>query len=73
MGLKREDISMSKYIRKTHDEWVIEGRWSFGWDMECYAEDAEDATRLLKEYRANCPGVSFRKRVIRVPNDEKGA
>ena len=64
---------MSGYVRKTHDEWIIEGNWGYGWDIECNAEDRADAKRLLREYEANCAGASFRIRKLRVPNEERSA
>ena len=59
------------YVRKTHDEWRIEGMCCGGWSVECYAEDAQDAKRLLREYRQNCPGTGFRIKKVRVPNTKE--
>ena len=54
------------YVRKTHDEWRIESM-----SVECYAKDAQDAKRLLREYRQNCPGTGFRIKKVRVPNTKE--
>lgn len=60
---------MSKYIRKTHDEWRLEGLYCGKWSLECCAEDYAEAKRLRKEYRENCPGTMFRITRHRVPNE----
>lgn len=41
------------YIRKTRDEYNIEGNYGYGWDYIITAEDKKDAKRLLKEYQEN--------------------
>ena len=61
------------YVRKTHDEWSVEGYHSGSWDTESYAKDRKDAQRLLREYKANCPRTAFRIVKHRVPNKPKEA
>jgi len=56
------------YVRKTHDEYCIEGFYEGAWYLECNAEDREDAKRLLREYRENCPHTAFRIKKSRVRN-----
>lgn len=59
------------YVRKTHDEYSIEGCYDGAWWKECNAEDPADARRLLREYRENCPHTMFRIKKRRVPNAAK--
>lgn len=57
------------YARKTRDEYVIMSNWGYGWDEEVVAEDWKDATRMLREYRENCPRALFRIHKKRVPKE----
>lgn len=43
------------YIRKTRDEWEIQGNYGYGHGWECVnTEDTrQDAKRSVAEYRAN--------------------
>ena len=59
---------MSKYVRKTHDEYDIEGLFCGEWSVECSETSWADAKRTLREYRENCPGTPFRIVHHRVPN-----
>lgn len=56
------------YIRKTRDEYEIQGYYSteYGWETVCTEENMRDAKRTLKLYRENEP-YEFRIRKHRVP------
>ena len=41
------------YIRKTRDEWEIQGNYGQGWECVNTEATLEDARRSAKEYRAN--------------------
>ena len=59
------------YIRKTVDEYYIESNYGYGWGLECYAEDRQDAQRLLKEYRENMgKSAQFRSRKRRIRKED---
>ncbi len=64
---------MSGYVRKTHDEYDIEGLYYGEWSVECTEDNVADAKRTLREYRENCPGTAFRIKKHRVPNEERSA
>ena len=42
------------YIRKTRDEWEIQGNCGYGWDVETTADSKKEARELLECYRENC-------------------
>lgn len=60
---------MSKYVRKTHDEYVIFGDQGYGKEFYCYAEDRADARRTVREYRENEVGRFWIVRK-RIPNSK---
>lgn len=41
------------YIRKTHDEWEIQGNYGQGWECVNTEDTRQDAKRSYKEYIAN--------------------
>lgn len=45
------------YIRKTKDEWVVEGYYSceYGWEEVYTADTRAEAISVLKDYLANEP------------------
>lgn len=55
------------YVRKTRDEWEIQGNYGYGHGWECVNTETtwKDAKRSLAEYRAN-ENVPFRLVVKRV-------
>lgn len=56
---------MSKYTRKTTDEWTIQGHYGQGWeDLSAY-DKRDEARADLKAYRANetAPFRLVKKRV----------
>lgn len=59
---------MSKYVRKTHDEWEIWGDYGYGYDYVVTGEDKKDAYELLRVYRDNEKGVPFKIVKRRIPN-----
>ena len=58
------------YVRKTHDEWSIEGLYHGEWSTECHCENGADAKRTIREYRENVPCTTFRIAKHRVPNEQ---
>lgn len=55
------------YVRKTRDEWVIEGNYGYGWDEVCAEDSRREAVARLREYRENEPRYAHRVRLTRVP------
>jgi len=53
------------YIRKTRDEWEIQGNYGYGWECVNTEETWKDAKRSVAEYRANesAPFRIVKKRV----------
>ena len=43
------------YIRKTRDEWEIQGNYGQGWECVNTEDTRQDAKRSLKEYQDNEP------------------
>ena len=43
------------YIRKTRDEWEIQGNYGQGWECVNTETSQQDAKRSLGEYRSNEP------------------
>jgi hypothetical protein len=44
---------MSKYVRKTIDEYEIQGNYGYSWDYLCSEFTYKQAKQTLKEYREN--------------------
>ena len=53
---------MSKYVRKTRDEYTIEGNYGYGWEEDTYKE----AREMLRCYNENEIGYPHRIRKHRV-------
>lgn len=53
------------YIRKTRDEWEIQGNYGHGWECVNTEDTRQDAKRSVSEYRANesAPFRVVKKRV----------
>ena len=51
---------MSKYRRKTEDEFEIQALYPKGWEVECTEATRKEARANLKLYRINAPGRSYR-------------
>lgn len=60
---------MSKYIRKTEDEYEILGDYGQGWELVTTETNRKDARETVKTYRANEPGVPFKWKKRRVKID----
>ena len=56
------------YIRKTHDEFEIQGFYYGEWSCETTELSFADAKKTIETYRENCPGTLFRIVKRRVPN-----
>jgi hypothetical protein len=60
---------MSKYVRKTHDVWVMMTNYGYGWEEECEYDNYADAKRDLAGYRECCHhyggGAYLKKKRIR--------
>lgn len=68
-GPRREEGTMA-YVRKTHDEWWVQGDYGYGWEDVCPGEDRKDAQRILHEYRENDRRNAYRLKMHRVRNDD---
>jgi DNA polymerase IIIc chi subunit len=55
------------YIRKTEDEFDIEGDYGQGFEIVTCETTKQLARDAIKTYRANEPGIAFRIRKHRVP------
>lgn len=53
---------MSKYERKTHDEYEIQGNNGYGWEVETTEETWADAKAQAKCYREN---VNYPIRIVK--------
>lgn len=58
------------YIRKTIDEWEVQGHYGYGWECVTTEENRREAIERLKEYRAN-ESYPFRLIKKRVPKPWK--
>jgi hypothetical protein len=58
--------------RKTRDEWQMWSNYGDGWQEETAADTYREIRQLLREYRDNCPGASFRVKLARVPITPEG-
>lgn len=57
------------YIRKTHDEYEVQGNYGEGWDLETVEMTWKEAKTQLKCYRENGCG-EYRIVKKRVPNNK---
>lgn len=48
------------YIRKTYDEYEVQGNYGQGWEMVTIEETYKEAKAQLKCYRENEPGTAHR-------------
>ncbi len=48
------------YVRKTYDEWDIEGNYGLGWEVLCSEDNRADAKRTLRDYDVNEPQYEHR-------------
>jgi hypothetical protein len=55
------------YIRKTEDEYEIQGDYGQGWELATTEVNRPDAKDQIKIYRENEPGIPFRIVHKRVP------
>ena len=58
------------YIRKTYDEYEVQGNYGYGWDCLTTCETLKEAKDDLKAYRENEPNVPHRIKKRRVPIDK---
>jgi hypothetical protein len=54
------------YVRKTADEWHLEGHYGHGWELLTAEDSRREILARLKEYRDN-EGGTYRVRCRRVP------
>lgn len=54
------------YVRKTRDEYNIEGFYAYGWEPVTCEGTWREARKRLQEYRENEPGTAFRIKKARV-------
>jgi hypothetical protein len=57
------------YVRKTRDEWEVQGDYGHGWECVTGAETYKEALQYLREYRDN-EGGTYRLKAVRVKIDE---
>ena len=55
------------YVRKTEDEYDIEGNYGQGFEIVTCETTWKLAKETIKTYRTNEPGIAFRIRKHRVP------
>lgn len=48
------------YVRKTVDEYHVEGNYGYGWEAVTYEDNYMDAVEMMKCYRENEKGIPFR-------------
>ncbi len=48
------------YVRKTRDEYEVEGNYGYGWEAVTCEDTRSEARARLREYRANDPGTPYR-------------
>lgn len=48
------------YVRKTEDEYEIQGCYQYGWECVTTEVTYRDAREQIRTYRANEPGVAFK-------------
>lgn len=48
------------YVRKTEDEYEIQGNYGFGFELVTTETTWKKAKESIKEYRENEPGTSFK-------------
>jgi hypothetical protein len=65
------------YVRKTQDEYDIEGYYTaeYGWEVVCTEHNMKDARAQIKLYRSNAPEYSYRirKRRVKIENQERSS
>ena len=54
---------MSKYVRKTRDEWVVQTDWGDGWCDDCPEDTYKEAKERAKEYIDNSSG-RYKTRIV---------
>lgn len=64
-----------KYIRKTVDEYHVQGYYSpsIGWETVTIDETYAEAKQMLRDYRENECNITFRIKKCRVPIKNGGA
>lgn len=60
---------MIMYIRKTYDEWTLQGNYGYGWEDLTSEDSSKEIRERLKEYREN-EGGSYRIICRRVKIDK---
>ena len=61
---------MSKYERKTEDEWHTQGLYFGQWETLTIDTSKADAMQMLRDYNENDPSVKHRIVKKRVPKGE---
>lgn len=66
---------MARYIRKTHDEYHVQGNYGgvAGWETVSIEETYAEGKQMLKDYNENEPQYPHRLIKRRVRNDERRA
>ena len=61
---------MSNYIRKTLDEYHVQGNYGCGWETVTIDETMAEAKQMLKDYNENECGIPHRIIKRRVKKEE---
>lgn len=62
---------MSKYVRKTYDEYHTQGDYGCGWETVTIDDNLADARQMLRDYNENEIGIKHRivkKRILKGEN-----
>ena len=51
---------MSKYVRKTYDEYHTQGNYGCGWETVTIDDNEADAKQMLRDYNKNEPQYPHR-------------
>ena len=64
---------MSKYIRKTRDEYEVWTNYGYGWEVEVTASTYKEAKEIYRDYIENARGlIDIRIKKRRVKIDKEG-
>lgn len=61
---------MAKYVRKTKDEYHVQGNCGCGWETVTIDETMAEAKAMLRDYNENETMYPHRVRKIRVKKEE---
>ena len=65
---------MSKYIRKTRDEYEVWTNYGYGWEVEVTESTLEEAKKCKRDYIENARGlidIRIKKHRVKINKEEK--